>query len=52
MYERPFGPRGAEDERDELWTDLSEVTDEEYDDETQEMPPLVPDLPLMEPDEE
>lgn len=25
-----FGPRGAEDERESFWTDLSEVPDEQY----------------------
>ena len=25
-----FGPHGAEEEREELWTDLSEVPDEQY----------------------
>ena len=25
-----FGPRGAEDEREGFWTDLSEVSDEQY----------------------
>ena len=25
-----FGPRGAEDEREGFWTDLSEVPDEQY----------------------
>ena len=28
-----FGPRGAEDEREGFWTDLSEVPDEQYRDE-------------------
>ena len=28
-----FGPRGAEDEREGFWTDLSEVSDEQYRDE-------------------
>ena len=28
-----FGPRGAEDERERFWTDLSEVPDEQYRDE-------------------
>lgn len=28
-----FGPRGAEDERESFWTDLSEVPDEQYRDE-------------------
>ena len=27
-----FGPHGAEEEREELWTDLSEVPDEQYND--------------------
>ena len=27
MFHEPFGPRGAEDERDTFWTDLGEVTD-------------------------
>ncbi|WP_300368546.1 hypothetical protein [uncultured Subdoligranulum sp.] len=30
MFHEPFGPRGAEDERDDFWTDLSEVTDTAY----------------------
>lgn len=30
MYHEPFGPRGAEDERDTFWTDLGEVTDSAY----------------------
>ena len=28
-----FGPRGAEDEREGFWTDLSEVPDEQHRDE-------------------
>ena len=31
-----FGPRGAEDEREGFWTDLSEVPDEQYRDEEAE----------------
>lgn len=30
MLHEPFGPRGAEDERDTFWTDLGEVTDAAY----------------------
>ena len=30
MLHEPFGPRGAEEEHEELWTDLSEVTDTAY----------------------
>ncbi|MBM6898108.1 hypothetical protein H6B10_00050 [Gemmiger formicilis] len=30
MFHEPFGPRGAEDERDTFWTDLGEVTDAAY----------------------
>ncbi|MFR3792200.1 MAG: hypothetical protein ACLTWO_09865 [Blautia massiliensis (ex Durand et al. 2017)] len=30
MLHEPFGPRGAEDERDGFWTDLGEVTDAAY----------------------
>ena len=30
MYHEPFGPRGAEDERGDFWTDLSEVRDDLY----------------------
>lgn len=30
MLHEPFGPRGAEDERDDFWTDLAEVTDAAY----------------------
>lgn len=30
MFHEPFGPRGAEDERDAFWTDLSEVSDAAY----------------------
>lgn len=30
MFHEPFGPRGAEDERDTFWTDLGEVTDAVY----------------------
>ena len=33
MFHEPFGPRGAEDERDTFWTDLGEVTDAAYRDE-------------------
>ena len=36
MFHEPFGPRGAEDERDGFWTDLSEVTDESYRDPQQD----------------
>lgn len=36
MLHEPFGPRGAEDERDGFWTDLSEVTDESYRDPQQD----------------
>lgn len=36
-----YGPRGAEDEREEIWTDLSEVTDDNYDEEV--LPPLMPE---------
>ena len=46
-----FGPHGAEEEREELWTDLSEVPDEQYNEDdpaetTQEV--IVP--PAQEPD--
>ena len=27
MLHEPFGPRGAEDEREDFWTDLGEITD-------------------------
>ena len=30
MLHEPYGPRGAEDERDAFWTDLGEVTDAAY----------------------
>ena len=30
MLHEPFGPRGAEDEREELWTDLSEMPEAAY----------------------
>ena len=30
MLHEPFGPRGAEDERETFWTDLGEVTDAAY----------------------
>ena len=45
-----FGPRGAEDEREGFWTDLSEVPDEQYRDEdepkqTQEV--IVPPAPAF-----
>ena len=33
MFHEPFGPRGAEDERDTFWTDLGEVTDAAYQEE-------------------
>ena len=40
-----FGPRGAEDEREGFWTDLSEVPDEDEPKQTQEV--IVP--PAQEP---
>lgn len=44
-----FGPHGAEEEREDFWTDLSEVPDEHYNEEphdpTQEV--IVP--PVQEP---
>ena len=30
MLHEPYGPHGAEDERDAFWTDLGEVTDAAY----------------------
>ena len=32
-----FGPHGAEEEREALWTDLSEIPDEHY---SEENPPM------------
>lgn len=55
-----FGPRGAEDEREGFWTDLSEVPDEQHRDEdepkqTQEVivpPAQEPYGPVIVPPEE
>ena len=38
MFHEPFGPRGAEDERDTFWTDLGEVTDAAYRDDPDAAP--------------
>lgn len=37
MFHEPFGPRGAEDERDTFWTDLGEVSDAAYRDDPEEV---------------
>lgn len=38
MFHEPFGPRGAEDERDTFWTDLGEVTDAAYREDPEQTP--------------
>lgn len=38
MFHEPFGPRGAEDERDTFWTDLGEVTDAAYREDPEQAP--------------
>ena len=37
-----FGPHGAEEEREELWTDLSEVPDEQYNEDDPAVCPASP----------
>ena len=40
-----FGPHGAEEEREELWTDLSEVPDEQYNEDDPAEPTQVVTVP-------
>lgn len=44
-----FGPRGAEEEREELWTDLSEVNDDHYENDPEETTQEVILPPAQEP---
>ena len=44
MMHEPFGPHGAEEETEELWTDLSEVPETAYEQDSDTDMPFDPSL--------